>query len=76
MACGQKFGKILVENLREYFRVVFAVSALFSQYNHFFGLRKDAKGAKGAKIGSLRERLLGAGWLGDGSLVARTWFAH
>ena len=55
VACGQKSGKIFLENLREYFRVVFVVFALFSQYNHFFGLRKDAKGAKRAKIDSLRE---------------------
>ena len=46
VACGQKSGKIFLENLREYFRIVFAVFALFSQYNSFFGLRKDAKGAK------------------------------
>jgi hypothetical protein len=28
---------------------------LFSQLNRFFGLRKDAEGAKRTKIGSLRE---------------------
>ena len=31
VACGQKSGKIWVENLRKYFRGVFVVSALFSQ---------------------------------------------
>ena len=32
VACGQKSGKIYIENLREYFRIVSAVSALFSQF--------------------------------------------
>jgi len=32
VACGQKSGKIYLENLREYFRIVFAVSALFPQF--------------------------------------------
>ena len=31
VACGQKSGKIWVENLREYFRGVFVVFALLSQ---------------------------------------------
>ncbi len=32
VACGQKSEKILVENLREYFRIAFVVFALFSQF--------------------------------------------
>ena len=32
VACGQKSEKIYLENLREYFRIVSAVSALFSQF--------------------------------------------
>ena len=32
LACGQKSEKIYIENLREYFRIVSAVSALFSQF--------------------------------------------
>jgi len=31
VACGQKSEKIYFENLREYFRIVFAFSALFPQ---------------------------------------------
>ena len=46
VACGQKSGKIRVENLRKYFRGVFVVSALFSQFNFFFGLRKKTEWAK------------------------------
>jgi len=49
VACGQKSGKIFLENLREYFRVVFAVSALFSQYNRFLDCEKMRKGRKGRK---------------------------
>ena len=44
VACGQKSGKIYLENLREYFRIVFAVSALFSQYNRFLDCEKTRKG--------------------------------
>jgi len=32
LACGQKSGKIYLENPREYFRIVSVVSALFSQF--------------------------------------------
>ena len=46
VAYGQKSEKIYFENLREYFRIVSAVSALFSQFNFFFGLRKKTEWAK------------------------------
>jgi len=37
---GVKSGKIYFENLRKYFRIVSAVSALFSQLNRFWGIAK------------------------------------
>ena len=43
VACGQKSEKIYFENLREYFRIVSAVSALFSQYNRFLDCEKTRK---------------------------------
>ena len=49
MACGQKSGKILVENLREYFRGVFVVFALLSQSDclSFWIAKRRGRGEKG-----------------------------
>jgi len=43
VACGQKSEKIYLENLREYFSIVFVDSALFSQYNRFLDCEKRRK---------------------------------
>ena len=50
VACGQKSGKIFLENLRKYFRIVSAVSALFSQYNRFLDCEKTRKRRNWTKI--------------------------
>ena len=50
MACGQKSEKIYLENLRKYFRIVSAVSALFSQYNRFLDCEKMRNGRNGRKL--------------------------
>ena len=49
VACGQKSGKILVENLRKYFRGVFVVSALFSQSDclSFWIAKRRERGERG-----------------------------
>jgi hypothetical protein len=46
VAYGQKSEKIYFENLREYFRIVFAFSALFSQYNRFWIAKRRGRGEK------------------------------
>jgi len=49
-----------VENLREYFRIVSAVFALFSQYNRFLGIAKRrGRGEIGQKLLAVRAGLRG-----------------
>ena len=49
-AYGRFMGWPTARNLREYFRIVFVVSALFSQYNRFLDCEKMRKGRNGRKL--------------------------
>ena len=66
VACGQKSGKIWVENLREYFRGVFVVFALLSQSDCLsFWI------AKRRERGEIRQKWLAARAGGEGWPAAR-----